>query len=578
MTLLEQVESLQREVSLRGERIEAIEEKRAKQSTQIIFLQSQHQQFAQQIDDLNQSHQNIEKDKSKLKQNNAQLEQSNQSLQDKVDSLKQSLAWYEKQLFGRRSERRLAQVTNNQMMLGEMLDPQEMLDPPVKETIKSYTRKKSKKKIAEASVMDKGLRFSKDVPIREIYIPNPEIEGLSEDEYEVISQKVTHRLAQKPGSYFIKRYVRDVIKLKKENKLICAPAPQGVLEKSYADVTVLAGILVDKFRYHLPLHRQYQRMSDSGIYLSRSNLSNWVHQTVDLFEMIYYAQLSSILQSKVLTMDETPVKAGRSNGKMKQCYYWPVYGDQKEICFVFANTRSARVIKDTLGDDYDGVLLTDGYSGYQKYVSGTDVEHALCWAHTRRKFYEGQDRHPDLCQQALDRIQELYGVEKKIREKGLEDQDKAIYRSEHSRPIVDGFFKWLKKNIADMALLSGHGFTKAAGYALKREAGLRVFLENPDLPIDTNHIEREIRPIALGRKNWMFCTTEVGGRCVGIAQSLIATCRLHDVDPFTYFVDVLQRIDTHKATLVHQLTPKLWKQNFADKPLTSDHHVNNAAV
>ena len=147
---------------------------------------------------------------------------------------------------------------------------------------------------------------------------------------------------------------------------------------------------------------------------------------------------------------------------------------------------------------------------------------------------------------------------------------KLAYRAEYAKPIVDAFFAWLQRTFTTHVLLPSNPFAQAARYALEREQALRVFLEYPNVPLDTNHLEREIRAIALGRKNWLFCWTEVGARYVGIVQSLIASCRLQGVDPYVYFVDVLQRIDTHPAFDVHLLTPRLWKQHFAANPLRSD--------
>ena len=139
----------------------------------------------------------------------------------------------------------------------------------------------------------------------------------------------------------------------------------------------------------------------------------------------------------------------------------------------------------------------------------------------------------------------------------------------HCKPIVDDFFEWLKIAVEGQFLLPSNPFTAAANYALERERALRVFLEYPDVPIDTNHIERQIRPIALGRKNWLFCWTEIGAHYVGVFQSLLATCRLQGVDPYTYLVDVLQRVETHPAGDVAALAPRLWKERFAADPLRS---------
>src|SRR5262249_7643798 len=148
--------------------------------------------------------------------------------------------------------------------------------------------------------------------------------------------------------------------------------------------------------------------------------------------------------------------------------------------------------------------------------------------------------------------------------------EQLAYRSEYATPIVDTFFAWLERTLREQVLLPTNPFTKAAQYAPERKAALRVFLDYPNVPLDTNHLEREIRVIAMRRKSWLFCWTEIGARYVGIVQSLIASCRLQGVDPYVYLVDVLQRIDTHPAFEVPLLPPRLWKQHFAHTPLRSD--------
>jgi len=175
---------------------------------------------------------------------------------------------------------------------------------------------------------------------------------------------------------------------------------------------------------------------------------------------------------------------------------------------------------------------------------------------------------------ALDHIEGVYREEAEIRKRGLVGEAKLAYRGEYTKPLVEAFFAWLKQTVMTEVLLPTNPFGQAAAYALKREAALKVFLADPDVPIDTNHLEREIRPIALGRKNWLFCWTEVGARHAGIIYSLLASCRLQGVDPYGYLVDVLQRVDTHPALEVQLLTPRLWTQHFAAQPLRSalDHH------
>jgi len=320
----------------------------------------------------------------------------------------------------------------------------------------------------------------------------------------------------------------------------------------------------------LPLYRQHQRMEQAGVYLSRSTLTNWAQRTSELLVPIYQAQLSSILDSAVLAMDETPIKAGRkAKGKMKTGYFWPIFGEKQEIAFVFAPTRATRVIHEALGP-FQGVLLTDGYEAYERFAKATDgVIRAQCWSHARRKFVEAEASESVLTKKALDWIAELYEHESILQKKHQSGEKALLYRAVHCKPIVDRFFAWLADAFHDHLLLPSSPFTKAANYALEREKALKVFLENPDVPLDTNHLEREIRPIALGRKNWLFCWTEMGAQQVAVVQSLLRTCRMHGIDPYTYLVDVLQRIATHPAKNVHQLTPRLWKEHFADDPMRS---------
>ncbi|MCP4007870.1 MAG: transposase, partial [bacterium] len=172
---------------------------------------------------------------------------------------------------------------------------------------------------------------------------------------------------------------------------------------------------------------------------------------------------------------------------------------------------------------------------YEKYAAQiNDVVHAQCWSHTRRHFLKAEAIEPELTAQALEQIRDLYEEEGKIGARQLDTNKRLELRGKHCKSIVDQFFKCVKTTLEQNALLPSSPFTAAADYALFREDALRVFLEYPDVPIDTNHLEREIRPVALGRRNWVFCWTEIGAECVGIFQSLIATCRLQEIDPYTY--------------------------------------------
>lgn len=489
--------------------------------------------------------------------------------------LHHQLEWFKRQIFGSKSEKRLV-ANPAQLTLGEMPIPQSMPQAPGK-PIAAHTRRPPARDFAK-SAEDDGLFFDdKRVPVETIAVPNREVEGLSPDQYEVIGEKVSHRLAQRPGSYVVLKYVRPVIKRRDRETIHCPPAPVGVIEGSRADVSFIVGLLLDKFLWHLPFYRQHLRLTDAGIRVTRQWLTQLGAKAIGLLEPIYEAQFASIRSSRVKAMDETPIKAGRAGpGKMKAGYFWPVYGELDEVCFPFFENRSHSNVDKLLGlaPGQGSVLLSDGYGAYQEYAKKTGITHAECWAHCRRDFFEAQAVEPALAAEALERIGALYGVEAQIRENQLKADAKREYRLRHARPIVEGFFAWVKQQLAEQGLRPTNPMTKALAYVNRRRAALEVFLTDPDVPVDTNHLERALRVIPMGKKNWMFCWTELGAKQVGIIQSLISTCRLHQVDPYDYLVDVLQRVGQHPAAQVAQLTPRLWKALFAQNPLRSDlHHL-----
>jgi len=493
-------------------------------------------------------------------------------LQQQISALIHQLDWFKRQIFGSKSERFIA-LDPQQMLLPAALPlPLPELAPPVPEQIiPAHQRKAARRDLAAEGEALPFFDESK-VPVETIAVANPETAGLSEAQFEVIAEKITFRLAQRPGSYVVMKYVRPVIKRLDTQKISCPPAPQGVIEGSRADVSFCAGLLVDKFVYHQPLYRQHLRLGDCGIKVSRPWLTQIAQACIALLEPIYDSQFDSIRASRVIAMDETSIKAGRHQGRMKSAYFWPVFGDQDEVCFPFFPTREHGNVLRALGAPgiHGRVLLSDGYAAYAAYAKKTGLTHAQCWAHARREFFDAKDQDPKGVSQALQQIGELYVTEEHIRDHKLVGESKRGYRLTHSKPVVAKFFDWIDQQFQRQGLLPSNPFTKALAYARERRACLEVFLTDAEVPIDTNHLERALRAIPMGRKNWMFCWTELGAKHVGIVQSLIVTCRLHGIDPYTYLVDVLQRVALHPAARVAELTPRLWKQHFAHNPLRSD--------
>ena len=502
------------------------------------------------------------------------LRRENAELREQLKQLQQQLDWFKRQLFGRKSEKLVIESPEQFGLDFSDGDEEPLLMEPTAQI--SYSRRRKRR---DGSVTDEGLRFDETVPVEVVNIAAPELKGKDADAYEVIAEKVTHRLAQRPGSYFIREYHRPVVKHIESQQIKTTPAPAAVLERSFADESFLAGLLVDKFVYHLPLYRQHQRLADCGITLSRSTLANYVHRSIDLLKPIYDAQWRHILESRVLAIDETPVKAGRKKekrkrpGQMKITFYWPVYGEDDEACFTWSKTRGAAHIEQIL-EDFKGVLLSDGYSAYDSYARNRpEVTQAQCWAHARRYFERAKESDPAALQ-AMAMIKAIYQVEADIRARTLDRERTMQQRCRHAKPHIEELLRWCRTERLRSDLMDKDLLTRALNYTLGHEEELQVYLGDPDVPIDNNHLERTLRVIPKGRKNWIFCWTEVGAELVGIVQSLLSTCRLHGVNPFSYLVDVLQRIADQPASRVEELTPRRWKELFAQNPLQS--HLGSA--
>ena len=515
--------------------------------------------------------------KSAAKNDTALIERC-QYLEEEVASLRNRVRWFEKQLFGQKSEKRPVDSPHQPGLdLGKAPEP---VEPEGEKQTITYQRGTAKKQRPDDCVNDAGLRFNEDVPVEVIETHPPELTGPEADQYEIIGTQTTYRLAQRPASYVVLQYEHPVLKRKDREQPEPCPAPENVLERSIADVSLLVGLLVDKFQYHLPLYRQHQRIQQAGVTLSRATLTNLSKRAIELLRPIVAAQRDNVLRSRVLAMDETPIKAGKSGkGKMKQAWFWPLYGDQDEVVFTYSASRARRHVEDTLKGQFEGTLLSDGYAAYARYAEQCEgIAHAQCWAHTRRQFIEAEEDEPEAANEALAWIRQLYRHETEATEQGLEGEKLRTHRLHHSKPLVDQLYQWCEQQLQRNDLTPKKPLTKALHYLRAREPALRVFLEEPDVTLDTNHLERALRPIPMGRKNWLFCWTEVGAEHVGIIQSLISTCKLHGINPYTYLTDVLLRVGEHPASRVDELTPRLWKEAFAENPLRSDLYrgVNHA--
>ena len=493
-----------------------------------------------------------------LEQANLTLEKTNLALEkqllqfaEKLQNLTQTLDWFKRQMFGRKSEKQInLDCSQAELFANNRPEPTE----PAQST---------------------GLRFDDSVPRVVIEVPVPELQGPNAADYTVVGYNEVNRLAQQPGSNYILVYRSPVVKRKSDQSFLPVPTPANVLEGCVADVSFLAGMMVDKAVYHLPLYRQHQRLLQNGIRLARSTLTNLMTRAINLIEPIYHAQRHSVLSGQVLAMDEVPMKVGRDAHKkgMQQTYFWPMYGDQDEVVFTWSKSRGSQHAIEQLCT-FKGTLLSDGYSAYDNAVktlnkNECNITHASCWAHARRYFERALVMEPQLAQDALNQIAKLYQLEKQWREQNLSADQVLENRQQHSEPIVREFFDWAFEIRNDASLLPSNPLSKALHYVLERHDSLKVFLANPFVQLDTNHLERALRVIPMGRKNFLFCWSELGAVQLGMLQSLMVTCRLHGINPYTYLLDVLQRVGSHPASRVDELIPRNWKRLFATQPMGS---------
>lgn len=347
-----------------------------------------------------------------------------------------------------------------------------------------------------------------------------------------------------------------------------ALAPQGPIPKGKATAGMLAHVAVSKYVDHLPLHRQVSMLRRQGVELSKQTLGGWIRQVSALLEPIARAMWRSILSSRVLLADETPVKVlvpGRREAK--RAYLWAFLGDQDEVAFEFSMGRGSEVPLTVLEGYAGGTLLADAYAGYDRVVrERPTLERAGCWAHARRYFFEARDLDPERALPVLALIRELYAVEAEINAAADGKEARvalaSLVRAERSRPILARLEERLRTWHDQVLPKSPIG--KAVGYALGQWAELTRFVRNGRIPIDNNAAERQLRTVAVGRNNWTFCGSEAGGTWAATFYGLLGTCKLQGIDPLAWLRHVLECLGQSPEAAPEELTPRAWAQAHAN--------------
>jgi len=379
-----------------------------------------------------------------------------------------------------------------------------------------------------------------------------------------IGEDVAEKLDYVPGVFTVERHVRGKWVCACCEKLVQAPVAPHVIDKGIPTTGLLAQVLVAKFLDHLPLYRQEHIFERAGLAIARSTLAQWVGECGAQLQPLVDALRAELLEHDVLHADETPVAMLKpGNGKTHRAYLWSYcttsFNRVKAVVFDFADSRAGQHARDFLGlpgdGGWHGKLVCDDYSGYKQLLT-MGVTEAGCLAHARRKFFDlWVDHKSQVAEEALKYFVQLYEVEREVHD--LDPDERRRIRQLKARPVADALSKWL--TLQRQKVPNGSATAKAIDYNLGRWVALTRYLDDGNLPADNNWVENQIRPIAIGRNNWLFAGSLRAGKRAAAVMSLMHSARLNGHDPYAYLKAVLERLPTQPASRVQDLLPHCWQ-------------------
>ncbi len=484
----------------------------------------------------------------KLQEQNINLEVQNASLESKLGNMQFQLDQMKRLLFGAKRERFVPTKNENQMTLPFDVEPEQKSEQ--QQTI-TYVRSKAKRKGHHGR-----LPLPDHLPVEEIIIePEEDTIGMK-----CIGKEVTDQLELIPAKLFIKRYIRPkYIKPQDDESLtykgVIAELPVFPIEKGMAGPGLLAQIMIDKFVDHLPIYRQIERFKRENIKISSSTINGWQESVCNLLWPLYENLKHRVLSQGYLQADETPIPVldKSKKGKTHQGYHWVYYSPLEKTVFFDYNKGRSREGPNKLLKNFNGYLQTDGYKVYDSFGNKEGITHLNCMAHARRGFEKalGYDHKAE---HAMGMFQKLYDIERYTRERNFSSQERYAYRLDHALPVLNELGKWIVETYKTVLPKSAIGM--ATAYCIPRWDKLMNYLNDGSLEIDNNFAENAIRPIALGRKNYLFAGSERGAERAAMFYSFFGTCKKNDVNPFNWLKRVLEVIPQHKANRLHELLPQ----------------------
>lgn len=475
----------------------------------------------------------------------ADLQAENKKLREEKNALEFRLLQLEKMIFGAKSERHVSAQHPDQLELFE-IDEQEPIEQPIEQI--TYSRKKSTSKHPGRNP------FPDHLPVEIVRI----IPDCDTSQMTLLKELVSESLEYNPARLYIKRTIRPVYASKDQDKIIVGKLPSRPLPKSIAESSLLTHIIISKFIDHLPFYRQIKMFQrDFDWHISSSTVNDWFIAVCNLLEPLYNKLKEKILESDYLQVDESPIKVLESEKKKQshQGYQWVYHSpDQQLVIFHYRKGRGTNGPKEFLGN-YQGYLQSDGLAVYDKIGKRPGITLLGCLAHVRRKYHEALQSDKQRAEKALGLIKQIYEHDRLSEEA----EDKTTYRTEHIKPLLQEWKEWVDTQAIKVLPKSPIG--KAIRYTLSQWDKLENTLQEGRLKLDNNLIENKIRPLALGRKNYMFAGNHAAAQRIAMMYSFFASCDALGINPRNWLQNTLDVIADTKITDLEKLLPKQEKQN-----------------
>ena len=505
------------------------------------------------------------------------LTEQNESQQSRIKELTAQVAWLNRQLFGRKSEK-LPTIDPNypDLFAGMLPENARQIADAHDEAVEKITKAKEERRREK-----KNRIMMEDLPVLEQVILTPD--NLDTNLYKKIGQEVTRIVEHKPGQLYIKEIIREKWGLKDNTAtapkgmsgVLIAPMPLLPIYKGIAGASLLAEILLQKYEYHMPYYRQIKQYSHLGMKgLTESTVDGWFKQAMELLRPLYEVLKAEVMKSDYVQADETTTPVmNKDTHKAAKEYLWMVRAViQRLVLFHYDQGSRAGAVIESLANRYNftGYLQCDGFAGYETaFKTNPDVWLVNCMVHIRRHFEQALDENRPMAEHGLTEIQHLYKIEHMCDDAGLSSDERKARRQELARPIMEAMKLWMETEGVKYSESSLTG--KAITYAYTRWDNMMRYLEDGRILLDNNLAENEIRPITLGRKNYLFCGNHEAAQNMAVVCSLLATCRNHDLNPRDYLNDVISQMPYHtKASheKLLQLLPHKWKLTHPESVMT----------